>query len=146
MVDTLTKDQIDHILRSQIIGRIGCNAYGKTYIVPVAFVFDGKHIYAHSKEGMKIRMMRENPNVCFQIDIIENMVNWRSVIIWGKYEELKSTSLQLKAFKLLKDRFTPFVTSESVKPSQGTESVEKQLRAVLFRILVTEQSGQYEKN
>lgn len=150
MINVLTNDQIDLILRSHIIGRIACNSKVRLYIVPLAFVFDGKDIYAHAKEGLKISMMRSNPNVCFQVDDIENMGNWRSVIVWGKYEELKTKSLQAKAFKLLNDRFTPLRTSESVKPSygiaKGPESVEKKLKAVFFRILIKEKSGRYEKS
>ena len=45
-------------------------------------------IYAHSAEGLKIRMMRANPNVRFQVDQRENLANWRSVWSWGVYEEL----------------------------------------------------------
>lgn len=149
MISVLTADQIDHILKSQMIGRIGCSVRGKTYVVPIAYVFDGKYIYAHSKEGMKIKMMRKNPSVCFQLDVIDDMVNWRSVILWGKYEELTSAPLQVKAVKLLQDRFTPVTISESPKPASSVGrrpgKVEKPQRAVLYRILVLEKTGRYEK-
>jgi nitroimidazol reductase NimA-like FMN-containing flavoprotein (pyridoxamine 5'-phosphate oxidase superfamily) len=69
------------------VGRLGCSTDGKMYIVPVTFVYDGTYIYAHSKEGLKIKMMRNNPSVCFEVDIIDNLTNWRSVILWGEYEE-----------------------------------------------------------
>lgn len=150
MVDSLTKDQIDVVLRSEIIGRIGCSNNGKVYIVPVAYAYDGKHIYAHAKEGLKILMMRKNSNVCFQVDSIDNMTNWRSVVVWGKYEELKTSAHQLKAFKLLRDRFAPFNTSDTAKPSHRDGDihprVEKSKRAIFFRIAVRELSGRYEKD
>ncbi len=150
MIESLTKDQIDLVLRSQIIGRIGCSSNEKTYIVPVAYAYDGKYIYAHSKEGQKILMMRKNSSVCFQVDSIDNMTNWRSVVVWGQYEELKTSAHQLKAFKLLKDRFEPFNTSETAKPTHGDgdfpAKVEKQKRAIFYRIAIREISGRYEKN
>jgi uncharacterized protein len=32
-------------------------------------------------------MMRRNPEVCFEVDRVEDLVNWDSVIGWGTYEE-----------------------------------------------------------
>jgi len=37
---------------------------------------------------MKIDMMRKNPEVCFQTDMIENLSDWESVIAWGRFEEI----------------------------------------------------------
>ncbi|HET9486747.1 MAG TPA: pyridoxamine 5'-phosphate oxidase family protein [Chryseosolibacter sp.] len=145
MVGQLTNEQIQQVLAAQLVGRIGCHAEGKTYVVPVAFAFDETHIYAHSKVGAKILIMRKNRRVCFQVDIIDNMANWRSVIIQGEYEELKSNVEQLRAFKLLKDRLSPFVTSDTTKPVQPSTPGEKRLRPVFFRISMLEKSGLYEK-
>ena len=112
----LTDDQIDHVLRNQIVGRIGCYSDKQIYVVPVTYVYHNGYIYAHSQEGLKIRMMRKNPRVCFESDIIENMVNWRSVIAWGNFEELKTAAQQEAALKILIDRLLPIVNSESIKP------------------------------
>ncbi len=147
MLGALTKEQSEQVLRSEVIGRLGCYAEGKVYVVPITYVFDGKYIYAHSKEGLKIQMMRKNPKVCFEVDRIDNMANWRSVIVWGKYEELKEKD-QEKAMKFLKDRLAPLLLSESVKPTHSTlgpETVIKQRKAVAFRISATEITGRFEK-
>jgi nitroimidazol reductase NimA-like FMN-containing flavoprotein (pyridoxamine 5'-phosphate oxidase superfamily) len=120
MLGELTKEQSLQVLQSEVVGRVGCYANGKVYIVPVTYVFDGKFIYAHSKEGLKIELMRKNPSVCFQVDCIENMAHWRSVIVWGEYKELKGNNHDL-AIKILKDRLSPLLLSESVKPSHGLQ-------------------------
>ena len=146
MIGELTNDQIDQVLASQMVGRIGCHVEERTYIVPVAFAFDGQYIYAHSRNGLKISMMRKNPTVCFEVDIIENMGNWRSVIVQGVYEELKTGALQLLAFKLLSDRLSPVRTSQAARPSSKTPPGEKKMRPVFFRIVVREKSGRYEKD
>ena len=64
MLGTLTRKQCEHVLKSELVGRIGCYAAGRVYVVPVAYVFHKDHIYAHSKEGLKITMMRKNAKVC----------------------------------------------------------------------------------
>jgi len=150
MLGQLTEEQIDHVLHGQILGRIGCCANNRIYIVPVTYVYRQGYIYAHSKEGQKVQMMRNNPNVCFQVDAMENMTNWRSVIVWGEYEELKTAKEQKEGVKIMTDRLAPFVTSETVRPSQGSsrapEIVEKGFRAVVYRVKVLEKTGRFEKN
>ena len=99
MIGTLTKDQNELVLRSGLIGRIGCQADKKIYIVPVTYVLNENYVYAHSWEGQKIEIMRKNPEVCFEVDSIESMTNWRCVIVHGKFEEIKSAAAQEKALK-----------------------------------------------
>ena len=92
--------------------------------------------------------MRENPEVCFQVDAIENMTNWRSAILWGRYEELKSDIDQQKGMKILADRLAPFNLSETVRPHDSSDATELQkgrLRAAAYRILITEKTGRFEK-
>ncbi len=149
MLGTLTEDQIEHVLRTQIVGRIGCCAENEMYVVPVTYALHNGYIYAHSKEGRKIQMMRRNPKVCFQVDAMENMTNWRSVIVWGEYEELKSEKEQKAGMKIMVDRLMPFATSETVRPSHGLahppEVVEKGFKAVVYRIKITKSTGRFEK-
>src|SRR5579884_3829250 len=89
MFGELSQEQIDQVLHAGIVGRIGCHAEGKTYVIPISYVYDGESIYAQSLAGLKLQMMRLNPEVCFEVDQIKNASNWQSVIAWGTFEELK---------------------------------------------------------
>jgi uncharacterized protein len=51
--------------------------------VPVTYAFHRGDIYGHSGVGMKVRMMRANPHVCFEVDRVVSQSNWQSVIAWG---------------------------------------------------------------
>jgi uncharacterized protein len=149
MLGTLTDSQIEYVLQTQFVGRIGCYSGEKIYVVPVTYVYDKGYIYVRSKEGEKVRAMRKHPKVCFQVDAIENMANWRSVIIWGEYQELKTEAEQREGMKLLLDKLAPFMISETVGPSHQShapEIVEKGFKAVAYRIKVLEKSGRFEKN
>ena len=46
-------------------------------------------------EGKKIEMMRKNPEVCFQVDAIADLLNWESVICWGKFEEIVDININI---------------------------------------------------
>src|SRR5690606_35043114 len=129
---------------------IACHDEGRLYIVPVSYAFDNGYIYCHSMDGLKIKMMRNNPRVCFQVDDIDNMTNWRSVIAWGDYEELQQKEYD-SGLEILKNKFTPFITSDAVNPFQRPEPtrssiIEKAKKVIVFRIKIIEQSGRFEKS
>lgn len=147
MIGTLTKGQCQRILIASMIGRIGCHSSGKTYVIPITYVFDGGYIYAHSKEGLKIEMMRKNPDVCFQVDQVDNLANWRSVIVWGKFEELTTAEEQEVALKALINGLHAMHTGDSVKPPKSNEDMNprKEKKPVIYRISIEEMSGRFEK-
>ena len=94
MIGELALSEMDALLGEEIVGRIGCCADDVVYIVPINYVYDGGSVYGHTGEGMKVRIMRAHPNVCFQVDQIEDIGSWRSVIAWGNYEELTANRLR----------------------------------------------------
>lgn len=148
MIGTLTQEQIGQVLRSELLGRIGCGDGENIYIVPITYAFDGQYIYAHSKEGQKVDIMREHPQVCFQVDSIDNYTNWRCVMVHGKFQELKKKEEEENALMILKERLMPYRLSETMKPKGldlGTKIVEKERKPVIYRIEITNMTGRYEK-
>lgn len=149
MVGTLTEEQSEHVLRSGLIGRVGCSDGNDIYVVPVTYVYEDHFVYVHSRVGMKVQIMRKNSRVCFEVDSIENMTNWRSVMIQGDFEELTTAAGQAKALKILKDRLVPYLLSETMRPKgfdHAPERVEKALKPVFYRIKVERMTGRFEKN
>jgi nitroimidazol reductase NimA-like FMN-containing flavoprotein (pyridoxamine 5'-phosphate oxidase superfamily) len=102
MLGDLSDQEMEDLLRSETIGRLGCHAAGMTYVVPVAYVFDGGYVYSHSPEGRKIRMMRRNPEICFEVDRVVSINDWSSVIGWGPYEELSGEAARFGIDLLMK--------------------------------------------
>jgi uncharacterized protein len=149
MTGTLSDAQSLQLLQSEVIGRLGCAAEGKVYVMPITYAIEDKYLYAHSKEGMKLQLMRKNPSVCFEVDRIDNMVNWRSVIVQGKFEELKTKKAIAHANQLLNERLEPLLHSQAIKPKALTtdaNTVVKGLRAIYYRIHIKEISGRFEKS
>ncbi len=144
MLGTLNEEQIDHVLRNGTVGRIGVHGDDRTYVVPVTYVYDGDAIYGHSAEGLKVRMMRANPEVCFEVEEIENMANWRSVIAWGRYEEL-SGDLAIAAMNLLVSRLSPLTTSETAGRAGRRAGRAGNGAEVSYRIRLKERTGRFEK-
>ncbi len=149
MLGELRHSQIDTLLISQTVGRIGCHAGGHTYVVPVTYAYDGEYIYGHTQEGKKIEMMRGNPEICMEVDDIEGRANWRSAIVWGKYEELEGTAAE-SALLFLEDRLMPLQRSDTALPMYGLDQAHlvknPQTIPVVYRIKVERKSGKFEKS
>ena len=128
MIVELDRDEIDAFLRGQVVGRVGCHADGRTYVVPVIYVWDGECVYVQSIEGRKIRMMRANPEVVFEVDEYQPGGSWRSVIVEGVYEELEGTAAEA-ALALLVQRFMGR-TSTAAGRSTGRKPVAFRIRCV----------------
>jgi len=151
MIGKLTDEEIEEILKSNVLGGIGCNDNYKTYVVPVNYVFDGKYIIAHSLEGMKIRMMRKNPSVCFEVDEQTSFTNWRSVIAWGEYQELTEERDRYYAMKLFVDRTMHMKISMTAIPPKIDENkmhlhLLSNKKPVIYRIIITEKTGRFEND
>jgi nitroimidazol reductase NimA-like FMN-containing flavoprotein (pyridoxamine 5'-phosphate oxidase superfamily) len=149
MLGKLNNEQIEVLLNDLPIGRIGCHADGVTYVVPVNYVYDGDFIYAHSGEGLKINIMRKNPEVCFQLDKIENMFNWQSVICWGTFEELTGIQETQDAMMKLIAKVEPYLSkSDDAHPSHGitdkASDIEFEKELILYRIKLTKKTGRFE--
>ena len=116
MIGNLTNPEIEDLLLSNVIARIGCHAYGVTYVVPTCYAYDGEFVYCHSEEGMKIDMMRQNPAVCFEVDSLDSMANWKSLIAWGKFEEAEVHGV---VYKLRLTKKTGRYEEEGDSPDTG---------------------------
>lgn len=149
MLGTLNIRQIDQVLRSELVGRLGCSSDGKVYVTPISYVYDGDCIYGHSADGMRLRMLREHPQVCFQVDRIENLANWVSVIVWGEFEEVAGDA-EKEAMRLFLERMEPLQASETAlsphRAPAGAPALDLQGQLMVFyRIRLTERSGRFEK-
>jgi uncharacterized protein len=150
MIGNLTNEEIEEVLKQNVLGRIGCNDGERTYVVPVNYVYDGRCIIAHSYEGMKIKIMRKNSAVCFEVDEMKSFTSWKSVIAWGEYQELTEERKRYEAMKLFVDRMLHVKISKSAVLPYAVENVEPphfpqgKSRSVIYRIVITEKTGRFE--
>ena len=148
MIGQLTKEQIDTLLVSCVVGHLGCCADNAPYVVPIAYAYDGNNIYSHAREGTKIDLMRKNPQVCLEVDQIDDLSNWRSVIIWGTFEELQGEEAET-AMQWLKNRLYPikasFYSQALLELTAKERGQTKETKEVLYRIRITQKTGRFEK-
>ena len=89
------KKEIESIIERATVCRVAFSENDVPYIVPLNFGYKDDCLYFHSApEGKKIEIIRQNNQVCFEVDIDQEVVksetpcNWqmkyRSVIGFGK--------------------------------------------------------------
>ena len=150
MIRDLTDAEMRELLGKRSYAHLGCQEDGKVHVIPVTYVYKEGALYTFSLEGQKIDIMRKNPSVCFQIEELIDADSWKSVIVWGEYEELKGEEKK-KALDLLLDKlwkegaqgnsvYMPFrVSAEAMEAAMSGEG------AVLFRVKIVEKTGRYEQ-
>ncbi|HKX33006.1 MAG TPA: pyridoxamine 5'-phosphate oxidase family protein [Blastocatellia bacterium] len=121
-------------LRERAVGRLGCIIDGAPYVVPVNYYFDGEDIYVHSLPGRKIEALRANPSACLQVDEIRDAYHWRSVIAYGRYEEITHEPQREQILAELFHRL-PHLTPAEARQARGRGET------VIFRLRVGEISG-----
>jgi uncharacterized protein len=66
---------IDALIWNSPVGRLGLADGPEPYVVPLCFGYDGIALYFHcAPEGRKIELLRRNPQVCFEFDRMEGVV------------------------------------------------------------------------
>jgi len=135
VIEEMLPEEVEAFLREQVVGRIGCHAEGKTYVVPIIYAWEDGCAYVYSVEGQKVRMMRENPSVCFEVDQYLPGGGWRSVIAQGTFEELEGEGA-LRTLALLTDRFARRSNNGSRERPRGEGRVP-----VAFRLRTSEITG-----
>ena len=162
----LDKSQIDDLLKSELIGRVGCFDGNKVYVVPITFAYNDGYIYGHTKDGLKIQMMRNNPDVCFEIDWMKDLSNWKSVIVYGIFEELKGDEANKGLEILMKSIISNLDRQSSPTETYGPDNLgiknfafqhsflspflhsnnKEIFEIVVYRIKVNEATGKYGDN
>ena len=89
MFGELTPEEIDALLRDEIVARIAyVDRRGLPCIVPVTYAYDGHAFYGYSLLDEKVDNMGADVSVCVEVERIQNAAQWCSSTVRGTYETL----------------------------------------------------------
>ncbi|MFA6955975.1 MAG: pyridoxamine 5'-phosphate oxidase family protein [Thermoanaerobaculia bacterium] len=142
MSTPMTDDEIERFIAREAVARIGCHADGRTYVVPVAYAWADGAIHFFSQDGLKIEMMMKNPDVCVEIDRVEHLGSWRSVIALGCAEILAGSGAAAAA-KLLEARLTSLIEDPASR-ARLEEALGSGRSVHVLRIVLREKTGRVE--
>ena len=84
------RKDIDDIIRRCRVCHLAMCDERQPYVVPLSFGYDGCFLYFHTaREGRKIAMIKRNNRVCFEFDILHDIITSEQACNWGaKYESV----------------------------------------------------------
>lgn len=137
----LSREEIEPILQRNRVGRIAFSFHDRVDIQPINYVYEHGWLYGRTSEGEKISTLKHNQWVAFEIDEIDGLVEWRSVVIHGSFWILppqgspRAEELWAKAAKLVAE----------IVPGALTDTDPVGFRHTLFRIAVGDAHGREAK-
>jgi uncharacterized protein len=130
-VEDMPLEEMRALLGRVGYGHLGCAREGRPYVVPMNYAYDGESLYLFTTEGMKTSFMEANPEVCLQVEQVENARSWQSVMVTGRAERITAQGERESAMQLI-TRTNPTLT-----PALNRTQLDSWGRAnevVLYRI------------
>jgi len=146
MYKILDKEKIEEVIANNFIGRIACCDNNIPYIVPITYCYDKEtnSVIGYSGEGAKINILRKNPNVCFEVDEVKSIADWKSVIAHGAYKELAPVDIR-NAVHLFVTRLRELISEDHhifIKDLSSAVGGDKSI--VVYRIYLSGKTGRYQ--
>ena len=138
LIQDITPQMCIDLLKRATIGRLACVKDFQPYVVPISFVYSDNSIYGFSTVGQKVEWMRLNPHVCLEVDEIMSRQSWKTVVIFGRYNELTDQKnrgivhdILAKSANWWEPGYTRTVVSGKARP----------LEPIYFRISIERMTG-----
>lgn len=82
----LSRDECDALLERNHVGRVAFSFHDRVDLEPVHFVYAEGWIHGRTAPGAKLAVLRHHPWVAFEVDEVEGLFDWRSVVVHGVVE------------------------------------------------------------
>ena len=86
----LSAEESEALVRRNHVGRLAFSFRDIVDIRPIHYVFEGKWIFGRTSSGEKLLTLQHNQWVAFEVDEVEGLLNWQSVVVRGTFYPLKN--------------------------------------------------------
>jgi nitroimidazol reductase NimA-like FMN-containing flavoprotein (pyridoxamine 5'-phosphate oxidase superfamily) len=138
----LSREEIEAMLLRNNVGRIAFSFHDRVDVQPIHYVYERGWLYGRTSEGDKIASLKHNQWIAFEIDEVEDVFDWRSIVIHGSIWILhprgspRAEEVWAKAAELV----------NRIVPGALTEHDPVAFRQILFRIAVGDVRGREAKS
>jgi uncharacterized protein len=125
------------LLRRNHVGRVAFTFHDRVDVEPIHYVYADGWLHGRTALGAKIAILRHHPWVAFEVDEVEDLFDWQSVVVHGVVHvpEPDGSATDRQAYA---DTLAHVRTLVPQAIDEGDPTPE---RAVLFRIHVDSISG-----
>ena len=122
----MSREEVEDLLYSKDVCRIAFLDKTYPYITPFQYAYLNSTLYFHfTNYGRKIKFLKENPNVCVEIERLdENLRSFRFISLKGKLTIVNDNIEREKAITKLREngrqKLSPaFLTAHGINPREG---------------------------
>lgn len=149
MTGILSPQDIQTLLQDHYTGNIACADENGPYVVPFTYYYDAdsNRLISYTAEGHKVKVLRKDPRVSINISDIKALNDWQSVVIQGRFEELKGIEA-MAAIKLLITRLKTQINhigKDKVDAIADMSPANENAKKVVYQVSIKEVSGRFEK-
>jgi len=133
----LSREECDALLDRNLVGRIAFTFHDRVDIEPVHYVHADGWLHGRTSPGTKVATLLHHPWVAFEVDEVQGLFDWQSVIVHGAVHipdadgSPSDRSAYLATLALIRA-----IVPEALEKDDPTPA-----RQVLFRIHVDEVTG-----
>lgn len=141
LIHELTPMECREVLSRTNLARLACSHADQPYVVPVSFAYDSDSncLFSFSQTGKKVNWMRENPNVCVEVEDVADRFHWTTIVIFGRYDEIVDSAeqkdIRQRALELLQRR------AEWWLPGAAKLGPREHHAVVVYRIHIDRMTG-----
>lgn len=139
---TMTDAEAHEFIAHNKFGLLSLARAGKAYAVPLYYGYDGRHVYVHTRPGLKAEYMSATQEACFTVVRVMGLDDWASVHVFGALERLGDGPERMQAFQALMSVPLPpeFGESQFGEPLRGSQG------SITYRLTPARMSGRYSKS
>lgn len=138
------KANMEDILREETIGWLGMNSESGPYVIPLNYAYeDGRVVFHCAHEGLKLDLIRSNPEVCFSVGRQAGEIrrhadgvchpDSESVLCFGRARILEDLPERASALTTFQRSFQPDAPPMSEEGAKGCGVVEIVIREMTGR-------------
>ena len=133
----LSRGECERVLARNNVGRLAFSFHDRVDIEPIHYVFADGWLYGRTSPGSKLVPMAHNHWVAFEVDEIDDLFQWRSVVVHGAFYPVSPDGPEREAAAWE----AAIVLLRRIVPETWTRADPVAFRTVVFRIHIDSMTG-----
>jgi uncharacterized protein len=114
-IHKMSSAEIVELLQKIGYGHLGCIHAGKPYVIPMQYYLKDDAIYMFTDRGDKSHDLNKNPDICLQVEELDDTENWSSITIAGRAGLLTDSTKFAEIAQIIRSQnptFSPVINRE----------------------------------
>lgn len=136
-VSEMTPDACQELLKRHSVGRMAYCLHDRVDIAPIHYVYSDGWLFARTSHGHKMDALAHAPWAAFEVDEIDDVFDWRSVVVHGTVHTMERQGSPIDAEHWVRG----VELLREIVPETGTDDDPVPYRELVFGVYVDTVTG-----